>query len=115
MRKGEEMSNSVSACCHALIRVVSAPSESFLFCHKCGEACRVKGEAMSEELPGNLEIILRTEKQEWPHCMDAEVWVKKWKEYGMPEVDKDSLLCWFANAIMAGYDTACMQARKDDQ
>lgn len=45
------MSNSVSACCHALIRVVSAPSESFLFCHKCGEACRVKGEEMSEEKP----------------------------------------------------------------
>lgn len=45
------MSNSVSACCHALIRVVSAPSESFLFCHKCGEVCRVKGEAMSEEKP----------------------------------------------------------------
>ena len=60
------MSNSVSACCHALIRVVSAPSESFLFCHKCGEACRVKGEAMSEKGitdPSIAENLVKLQKQ----------------------------------------------------
>lgn len=73
-----------------------------------------EGEEMSE-LPGNLEIVLRTEKQEWPHCMSAEVWVQKWKEHGMPEVDEGSLLCWFANAIMAGYDTASMHCSKMEE
>ena len=63
---------------NTLIRVISAPSGSFLFCHKCGEVCRLKVKLMSEELPGNLEIILRTEKQ-GGHIACTEVWARNGK------------------------------------
>lgn len=68
---------------------------------------------MSEELdlPGMLELSIRQQKQQWPHCMDAQVWAKEWAETIVkhPEVpnDEGAMIGWFANAIMAGYDEAC--------
>lgn len=68
---------------------------------------------MSEdtELDGMAAVAQGVAEQRWPHTMDAEVWVKEWmktiREFP-PGYEKDEgfMLCWFANAIMAGYDTA---------
>ncbi len=49
---------------------------------------------------------------------DASIWAKEWakviKEH--PEIphDEGAMIGWFANAIMAGYDTAMRRARQDD-
>jgi hypothetical protein len=44
------------------------------------------------------------------NTMDAQVWVDEWMETirTHPEIpyDPDTMLGWFANAIMAGYDQA---------
>lgn len=49
---------------------------------------------------------------EWPHTMDAQVWARKWLEIttDKPEIatDEGAMIGWFANAIMAGYDTATL-------
>ena len=43
---------------------------------------------------------------------DAQVWARKWLEItaDKPEVatDEGAMIGWFANAIMAGYDTATL-------
>ena len=42
--------------------------------------------------------------------MDAEIWVKEWmktiKKHPEIPTDEGTMLGWFANAIMAGYDAA---------
>lgn len=66
------------------------------------------------ELPGMLALQIGVQNQTWPHTVDAWAWAKEWiktiKEH--PEVPNDEacMIGWFANAIMAGYDTA--QSRK---
>ena len=51
---------------------------------------------------------------EWPHTMDAQVWARKWLEItaDKPEVatDEGAMIGWFANAIMAGYDSAMLRS-----
>jgi hypothetical protein len=46
----------------------------------------------------------------WPNTMDAKVWVDEWmaRVITRPEMATDfgTMLAWFANAIMAGYDAA---------
>lgn len=68
------------------------------------------------ELPGMLEVAIRTEKQEWPHTADAAVWAVEWlkiiAEHPTTPLDEGAMIGWFANAIMAGYDTARMQVGK---
>jgi hypothetical protein len=48
--------------------------------------------------------------------MDAAVWAQKWAEAirNHPHIpfDEGSMIGWFANAIMAGYDTATMKGNK---
>lgn len=67
-----------------------------------------------DDLPGSLALAQAISKGEWPHTMDAQAWVTAWmlqlKE--TPEIYKDegAMIGWFANAIMAGYDTAQMRA-----
>lgn len=55
--------------------------------------------ARKDELPGNPE---------WSRSYDAHVWAKKFVEYvrRIPEIatDEGTMIGWFANAIMAGYD-----------
>ena len=60
------------------------------------------------ELPGALEHNMAVQKQEWPCTMDAYVWAKKFCEK-YPQFDHGEAVAWFANAIMAGYDTARMR------
>lgn len=68
---------------------------------------------MSEELPGMLAVAKGVAEQKFPHTMDAQVWAREFNEVlkrnGVPPFDPGFLIGWFANAIMAGYDTA--QAR----
>ena len=58
-----------------------------------------------EETSGALELQKKVIKGDWPHTLDAQVWASKFKEL-FPESDEGLMLGWFANAIMAGYDTA---------
>lgn len=71
---------------------------------------------IDDDLPGMLALQNRVEAGEWPHTMDAQVWARKWLEITkeVPEVatDEDAMIGWFANAIMAGYDTAMMRSAK---
>lgn len=60
---------------------------------------------MEHELDGMAAVVDGVAKQVWPHTMDAQVWAEKFCEQ-FPGVDKGVMLGWFANAIMAGYDTA---------
>ena len=68
-----------------------------------------------DDLPGMLALAKGVAEQKWPHSMDAKVWAEQfydhgwrvWKEPGGVESDQIGLMIgWFANAIMAGYDTA---------
>lgn len=60
---------------------------------------------MTDELDGMAKLRDMVNKQEWPHTMDARVWADKFIEQ-YPGFDKGEAIGWFANAIMAGYDTA---------
>lgn len=66
--------------------------------------------ALSAELPGMLGVAQGIAEQKWPHTMDAAVWAAKFNEQivneGGATMDEGLLIGWFANAIMAGYDTA---------
>lgn len=74
-----------------------------------------------EDLPGMLAVAKGISEQRWPHTMDAAKWAKEFvksyhpvgKDLSRPAMNtreaEELMLGWFANAIMAGYDTA--QAR----
>ena len=70
----------------------------------------------NEELPGMLALAKGVQEGAWPHTMDAQVWAQKWLEItkDKPEVatDEGAMIGWFANAIMAGYDTAMLRSNK---
>ena len=67
-----------------------------------------------QELTGMLALAEGVKAGEWPHTMDAQVWARKWLEItaDKPEVatDEGAMIGWFANAIMAGYDTAMLRS-----
>jgi hypothetical protein len=58
-----------------------------------------------DELPGMLALAKGVAEQRWPHTMDAAVWAAEFVKLN-PGADEGLMLSWFANAIMAGYDTA---------
>lgn len=73
-----------------------------------------------KDMPGMLAVCEGVKKQKFPHTVDAKVWAEEfyrcgwrvWKEPGGVEPDVIGLMTgWFANAIMAGFDTA--MSRKD--
>ena len=55
--------------------------------------------------------------QTWPHTVDAQVWADEWLKTlaEHPDIanDRATMIGWFANAIMAGYDTASMRRTND--
>lgn len=60
------------------------------------------------ELDGMAGVAEGVRQQRFPHTVDARVWVEEFaKQY--PEIDRGTMLGWFANAIMAGFDTAGMR------
>jgi len=69
-----------------------------------------KTETPDDELPGSLRAALGVARQEFPHTVDAKVWAEKWAEAlernPAMAADRGTVLAWFANSIMAGFDTA---------
>ena len=69
-----------------------------------------------QDLPGGLALHLAVERGEWPHTLDASVWAERFAEAVAADPtmasDRGTMIAWFANAIMAGYDTAMLRARK---
>lgn len=69
---------------------------------------------MMEELDGMAALTEGVRQQRFPHTVDARVWVAEFaKQY--PDIDRDTMLGWFANAIMAGFDTAGMRCSGEIQ
>lgn len=68
-----------------------------------------------EELPGMFELTRAVANQQWPHTIDAQAWTAEWlktvKEKPEIATDEGAMLAWFANAIMAGYDTGIMRSQ----
>ena len=75
-----------------------------------------------QDLPGMLAVAKGVAEQKWPHTMDAREWATEFCKRFHP-IDRDLskpamntaeaeslMVAWFANAIMAGYDTAQMRA-----
>lgn len=70
------------------------------------------------ELPGMLALSLAIQDGEWPHTMDAQVWADEFLKRYDPTGDfpnRGEMIGWFANAIMAGYDTARHEQAIADQ
>lgn len=64
----------------------------------------------SSEPDGALALALAVREGKWPHTMDAQVWEQEFNKalaaQGIQPIDPGWIIGWFANAIMAGYDTA---------
>lgn len=69
---------------------------------------------MSEDLPGMLAVAKGVAEQRWPHTMDAKVWADEFMKMN-PPITHGLMLGWFANAIMAGYDTAQQRAAPSEK
>ena len=54
---------------------------------------------------------------QWPQTIDASVWAKQWMRAFTADpliaADEATMLGWFANAIMAGYDEAQRRAERE--
>jgi hypothetical protein len=63
----------------------------------------------------NTDDIRGGDGHPWPRTMDAQAWVTAWMRItaDKPEIAKDpaTMITWFANSIMAGYDEADRRAR----
>lgn len=63
-----------------------------------------------QELPGELALQLAIQRGEWPHTPDASIWARKFMKAVVADpgiaTDMGTMIGWFGNAIMAGYDTA---------
>jgi len=70
-----------------------------------------------DDMPGALALSLAVQSGKWPHTMDAQVWAEKFAEAVAADPtmtsDRGTMIGWFANAIMAGYDTAMIRLKKD--
>ena len=70
-----------------------------------------------EELPGMLALALAVSEGQWPCTMDAQVWADEWlrtlKAHPGIAHDRATMIGWFANAIMAGWDTACSRMNRE--
>jgi len=56
-------------------------------------------------------------KEKIPHTMDAQIWAEEFCEiYNKNKltIDRDWMISWFANAIMAGFDEACRRYERKD-
>jgi hypothetical protein len=57
-----------------------------------------------------LALAKATAEQKWPNTVDAKAWADEWEKCIASDptiaTDKGTMIGWFANAIMAGYDYA---------
>lgn len=64
----------------------------------------------NDDLPGMLAVAKGIAEQKWPHTMDAAKWTEEWMKAVRADpsiaTDEGTMIAWFANAIMAGFDTA---------
>jgi hypothetical protein len=72
--------------------------------------CDQSIEVPLDELPGMLALQIAVKNGSFPHTMDARVWAQEWlktiQEHPEIPTDEASMIGWFANSIMAGYDNA---------
>lgn len=66
------------------------------------------------DLPGMLAIAKGVAEQRFPHTMDARVWAAEFIKHH-PDADEGDMIGWFANAIMAGYDTAQQRLGRENE
>ena len=60
-----------------------------------------------DEPDGMLKLQQAIKAGVWPHTMDAQIWARQFLlKFPSGGYDEADLVAWFANAIMAGYDTA---------
>lgn len=59
---------------------------------------------MDTQEPDNA-ILLGHDGKPWPQTMDAKIWADEFCKRNSAS-DHGTMLAWFANAIMIGYDTA---------
>ena len=56
------------------------------------------------------DALIGHDGKPWPQTMDGQVWATTWMQYVTknPAIaqDKETMLGWFCNSIMAGYDAA---------
>lgn len=65
------------------------------------------------DMPGMLALAKAVQEGKWPHTTDAVIWAKEFMErFRDQPPDEADMIAWFANAIMAGYDTAYSQMSK---
>lgn len=62
-----------------------------------------------------MALAIGIQSGKWPHTMEARVWADEWAKAiaSHPDVpaDHDTMIGWFANAIMTGYDTAVLRMK----
>jgi hypothetical protein len=66
-----------------------------------------------DDLPGMLALAKGVAEQRFPHTMDAQIWAAEFVKLN-PGADEGNMIGWFANAIMAGYDTAQHRAARSE-
>ena len=64
-------------------------------------------------------VVVPSEDRAFPQTMDAQIWTREWMKTitehpGIP-TDEGTMLGWFANAIMAGWDEAMRRQEKERQ
>jgi len=64
------------------------------------------GVSVRDELPSSMIQSMAVEAQTWPHTMDATIWAREFMERTKGNITQEDMIGWFANAIMAGYDSA---------
>lgn len=70
----------------------------------------------AKEPPISSIVLLGGDGKAWPQTMDAVVWAKEFVKTAtkIPSIatDEGTMIGWFANAIMAGYDEAQKRCHK---
>lgn len=71
---------------------------------------RVPPPPQASEVDGMCALVAAIREQKWPQTMSALEWTNQWMERIKKDpsiaTDEGAMLGWFANAIMAGFDTA---------
>ena len=64
----------------------------------------------------SVDAVLGNDSLPWPHTFDGQAWAKEFIRHvkTSPEIatDEGTMIAWFANAIMVGYDRAKQEEAK---
>lgn len=65
----------------------------------------------------SVDAVLGNDGLPWPHTFDGQAWAKEFIRHvkTAPEIaaDEGTMISWFANAIMVGYDRAKQEVNKE--